>query len=248
MPYSLHPYQYAYSAPTMWTDPSGRFVDCSAYPNHPQCSIDAYDGWHETDPEQGRRDTSITVDFIPVVGDGKGFVECIAGHDLITGDPLAWWERMLGCICLKEVGTTATIGGSILGAGRHADDAADAARHADEAADAADAAGSVLRRIDPHQVRFSQRAISYRFKNGGTIDEMAAGLRDGSIKPEDIPPIRLVERNGMLYTIDNRRLEAFRRAGVEVPYRMATRREIRRNQFKFDRDAAETSIIVRGEP
>jgi hypothetical protein len=77
---------------------------------------------------------------------------------------------------------------------------------------------------------------------------MAAGLRDGSIKPEDIPPIRLVERNGMLYTIDNRRLEAFRRAGVEVPYRMATRREIRRNQFKFDRDAAETSIIVRGEP
>jgi RHS repeat-associated protein len=144
MPYSLHPYQYAYAAPTMWTDPSGRFVDCSAYPNHPQCSIDAYDGWHETDPEQGRRDTSITVDFIPVVGDGKGFVECIAGHDLITGDPLAWWERVLGCICLKEVATTATIGGSILGAGRHADDAADAARHADEAADAADAAGSVL--------------------------------------------------------------------------------------------------------
>jgi RHS repeat-associated protein len=26
MPYSLHAYQYAYSAPTMWTDPSGECV------------------------------------------------------------------------------------------------------------------------------------------------------------------------------------------------------------------------------
>jgi hypothetical protein len=75
-----------------------------------------------------------------------------------------------------------------------------------------------------------------------------AGLRDGSLRPEDVPPIRLVEKNGIFYTLDNRRLEAFRRAEIEVPYRMATPREITREAQKFDQDAAGTTIRIRGEP
>lgn len=42
----------------------------------------------------------------------------------------------------------------------------------------------------------------------------------------EILPIRLFERDGVLYSLDNRRLEVFKRAGFEVPYRMATNEEI----------------------
>jgi hypothetical protein len=111
-------------------------------------------------------------------------------------------------------------------------------------------ASSTTQRIDPYKVRFSQSGISYHFRQGkGTIDDLAEALRNGTVKPEDIPPIRLVEKDGLLYTLDNRRLEAFRRAGVDVPYRMATPEEIEEEvKRKFDPDAAETTIRVRGEP
>lgn len=67
------------------------------------------------------------------------------------------------------------------------------------------------------------------FKNPayGTIDDLAAGLKSEKIKPGDIEPIRLVDREGHLISIDNRRLEAFRRAGMDVPTRMATAAEIK---------------------
>jgi RHS repeat-associated protein len=41
MPYSLHPYQYAYSAPTMWTDPSGRCVPEWISGGEPGCTLSA---------------------------------------------------------------------------------------------------------------------------------------------------------------------------------------------------------------
>ena len=41
-----------------------------------------------------------------------------------------------------------------------------------------------------------------------------------------------VERDGNLFTLDNRRLVAFQRTGVEVPYRMATSRETQREFTK----------------
>lgn len=79
------------------------------------------------------------------------------------------------------------------------------------------------RLMDPNRIRFSQDSMSYNFQKGfGTIDELAAGLRSGTISPDEIPPIRLVDVEINLITIDNRRLEAFRRAGMEIPTRMAT--------------------------
>ncbi len=100
--------------------------------------------------------------------------------------------------------------------------------------------------IDPYKVRFSQSSINYSFRDGGNIDDLAEGLRSGRIRPEDVPPIRLVERNGKLYTLDNRRLEAFRRAGVNVPYRMATSEEIAAEGWKFTTRNEGISIRVRG--
>ncbi len=104
-----------------------------------------------------------------------------------------------------------------------------------------------VRWIDPQAVRFTQESISYTFKEGGTIDDLASGLRTGVVLAAGVEPIRLVEREGRLYTLDNRRLEAFRRAGAAVPYRMATAREIRREWArKFTTTSDGVAVTVRG--
>jgi len=99
--------------------------------------------------------------------------------------------------------------------------------------------------IDPNGVRFSQNSIKATFRDGRTIDQLAEGLRTGSIKLEDVAPIRLFERDGKLFTLDNRRLEAFRRAGVHVPYRMATPEQVQEEAWKFTTQNQGISIRVR---
>ncbi len=89
--------------------------------------------------------------------------------------------------------------------------------------------------------------MNRRFRSGETLDELAAALRSGRVRAEDVPPIRLVERNGLLFTLDNRRLEAFRRAGREVPYRMATPEEADAERWKFTTTNEGVSVVVRGE-
>ena len=100
--------------------------------------------------------------------------------------------------------------------------------------------------ISPSAVRFSQSSVSRSFSAGGTIDDLAAGLRSGTIDPSDVPAIRLVEKEGQLFTLDNRRLEAFRQAGVDIPYRMATEEEAAREAWKFTTTNGGTSIRIRG--
>jgi hypothetical protein len=71
---------------------------------------------------------------------------------------------------------------------------------------------------DPQEVQFAQRGISSRFAGGvfagRTIDEVAAGLRDGTIHPDQLP-LTVVKRDGVIYTINNRSLMALRLAGVK---------------------------------
>ncbi|MEU6964998.1 RHS repeat-associated core domain-containing protein [Streptomyces chrestomyceticus] len=101
--------------------------------------------------------------------------------------------------------------------------------------------------IDPTRILFAQKGVSSRFKNGKTIDETVAGIKSGAIDPMDFPPIRLVVRDGKLYTLDHRRLVTFQKAGLsKVPYRMATSAEEMAESFKFDPGAAQSSIKIRG--
>jgi hypothetical protein len=102
--------------------------------------------------------------------------------------------------------------------------------------------------MDPNAVRFSQRSISFYFADGRTIDDLAEGLRSGRIRPEDIPPLRLVEKEGLFFTLDNRRLEAFRRAGVDIPWRLTTPEELAREAWKFTTTNQGVSVKVRGQP
>ncbi len=99
--------------------------------------------------------------------------------------------------------------------------------------------------INPQEVRFGQSSIRATFRDGGTIDDLAEGLRDGTVDAESIPPIRLFEREGKLFTLDNRRLEAFRRAGMAIPYRMATSEEVQDESWKLTTQNEGASIRVR---
>jgi hypothetical protein len=95
-------------------------------------------------------------------------------------------------------------------------------------------------------VRFSQNSISQNFKDGGSVKDLADGLRTGRIDPSDIPEVRLVEQDGKFYSLDNRRLAAFQEAGIDMPYRMATPLEALEQQWKFTTTNDGSSIIMRG--
>lgn len=75
---------------------------------------------------------------------------------------------------------------------------------------------------------------------------MAASLRQKQIKITAIEPIRLINRDGIFYTLDNRRLEAFRRARLRVPYRMATEKEIADEIWKLTSKDGGFDIKIRG--
>ncbi len=96
------------------------------------------------------------------------------------------------------------------------------------------------RLVDPKTIIFSQDSINGTFKDGRSVRDLAASLKNGSIKPEDVPAIRTVERNGQLVSIDNRRLSAFREAGIPIRTRPATAQEILQAQKQGKFSAGET--------
>ncbi len=69
---------------------------------------------------------------------------------------------------------------------------------------------------DAKKIRFSQDNIAAQFKGGGGFEELINKLKSG--QKVEIDPIRIVEKDGMVFTLDNRRLYVYQQAGVEVPY------------------------------
>ncbi|MFW9928719.1 MAG: hypothetical protein ACFFD1_04960 [Candidatus Thorarchaeota archaeon] len=51
-------------------------------------------------------------------------------------------------------------------------------------------------------MRFSQSSISKTFRSGATIDDLAMSLKSGATKINEISPIRLVNQNNILFTLD----------------------------------------------
>ena len=100
--------------------------------------------------------------------------------------------------------------------------------------------------LNPQSIRFSQASIKATFRDGTSIDDLAEGLRSGRIHPPDVPAIRVFERDGKLYTLDNRRLEAHRTADVDVPVRMATPQEIAEEAWKYTTPNDGVSVRIRG--
>lgn len=71
-------------------------------------------------------------------------------------------------------------------------------------------------------------------------------LKTGQVNPENVPPIRVFEKDGQIFTLDNRRLYAFQEAGVEISYRWANAEEVAAESWKFTTANGGTSIRIRG--
>jgi RHS repeat-associated protein len=101
LPYSLHPYQYAYSDPVRLTDPSGKCVEWVW--GDPTCQ---FIGWErilhgDLEWEDGRPWGGAALDFTPGVGDVKGLIEVFTGCDIVTREDLGNW-RWAGLLFVSE--------------------------------------------------------------------------------------------------------------------------------------------------
>ena len=101
--------------------------------------------------------------------------------------------------------------------------------------------------INPKFVYYSQNDAGQTFKDGRKWIDLANGLKDETINPSNVPPIRIFnDANGKIWTLDNRRLAAFEYAEVDVPYISATAKEIENELWKFTTNNGGTSILIRG--
>lgn len=62
--------------------------------------------------------------------------------------------------------------------------------------------------------QYCDTGIYIYMKNVFPVDDKIKGLKDGSIEPRDVEPIRVFKQDGKIYSLDNRRLYAFKQAGV----------------------------------
>jgi hypothetical protein len=99
--------------------------------------------------------------------------------------------------------------------------------------------------LNPRNIRFTQDSIAARFKNGDSVDDLIEKLKAGTITANDMPPIRVFEKNGQLYSLDNRRLYAFQQANVPIRTIPATTDEIANESWKLTTINDGTSIRVR---
>ena len=97
----------------------------------------------------------------------------------------------------------------------------------------------------PRTIRYSQDSIGPNFKDGRSVLDLADGLSTGAVDPGSIPPIRIFNRDGRWFSLDNRRLAAFDLAGVDAPYVLATPDEIAREAWKFTTKNNGDSIRIR---
>ncbi|MBL6991738.1 MAG: hypothetical protein ISR65_18295 [Bacteriovoracaceae bacterium] len=99
--------------------------------------------------------------------------------------------------------------------------------------------------INPNTIRFTQNSINSAFKNGNTLESMVDDLKNKTITPQNIPPIRIFTRNGVAFTLDNRRLQALRDASLNIRTVPATIQEIVEESWKFTTQNEGKTIEVR---
>jgi filamentous hemagglutinin len=99
---------------------------------------------------------------------------------------------------------------------------------------------------NPKDIRFTQDSVSNTFKDGRTLQATIDGLKTGKISPDDLPPIRVFEKDGVIYSLDNRRLLAASQAGVPIKIVPATPAEIAKEGWKMTTPNNGSIICIRG--
>ncbi len=107
--------------------------------------------------------------------------------------------------------------------------------------------GAVAKFSDPNTIRFTQDSVGVTFKDGRSVRSLIDGLKSGKISPDDLPAIRTFEKDGITYTLDNRRLFAAQQAGVQIKTIPATAAELAKElPTKFSTPNEGTIIGIRG--
>ena len=88
--------------------------------------------------------------------------------------------------------------------------------------------------VNPKDVNFMQRSIKNQ-TGEHTVLGNAEALKSGALKATDLPEIRIwQDADGKLWTLDHRRLAAFRMAELDsVPFRWATDEEVANQMWKM---------------
>jgi RHS repeat-associated protein len=195
-PQSLNSYAYASDSPTSSTDPTGLAAYTSVSLHQ---ALACPSVW--TDP-LGYFSCSLSHTPTPVA-------DVVAGYDAV-----AWGVAE----CEENCGQLINDAGNLFGEGSASRAGAGTTTTTTDAIriTTSDVSTDVSFE-NPGTIRFSQNSVSSFFRNGGSIQDLADGLRSGEINSADVPPIRVVNYEDSLYTLDNRRLVAFQQAGVDVP-------------------------------
>lgn len=105
---------------------------------------------------------------------------------------------------------------------------------------------SVVRKLDPKEIHFMQSSIKNE-TGEHTVLGNAAALKAGTLDPNILTIKVWRDVNGKTWTLDHRRLAAFRIAGLkEIPVQWATPAEIQRAlEFKMSTQNGGTSIRLK---
>jgi len=227
----INPYAYVGNHPTSLIDPSG------LQKQGPQNFLESTKNPFSADHWVINAIWNTQVDLIPpggyILDKTAQWSWQSANHCLPTSERVWAGGKLVG-MTAAVVAAPPLIGrglgllGGLLRSGGGAGVRAGATALGDGADAMATQAGAGEGLINPSNVRFTQDSIRATLKSGQSIDELAATLRgpDGANVARGMEPIRLVEKDGLLWTLDNRRLAAFAGTGRDIPFRMATGAEI----------------------
>jgi RHS repeat-associated protein len=101
-------------------------------------------------------------------------------------------------------------------------------------------------KFDPKQIHYMQSSIK-NSTGAHTVLENASALRKGSLKASDLPPIKVwQDKSGKIWTLDHRRLAAFKLAKMEeIPVEWASSQEVRDQMWKMTTKTEGKSIRLK---
>lgn len=104
--------------------------------------------------------------------------------------------------------------------------------------------------VDAREIRFSQLDCKNDSDGGYSVISNARALRDGTLKVESLPKLRVWrDADGRIWTLDHRRLAAMRLSGSvnDIPVEFVDEATVNAQRFKFTTRSEGESIFVRVE-
>ncbi len=104
--------------------------------------------------------------------------------------------------------------------------------------------------IDPTLLRFSQETHSKYFKDKSLVSDLVKKLKKNPKHAKTVEPITIVQnpKDGLIYSVDNRRLRAGQEAGVELQYKKVEWDDLTPNQIEHFDTPNKGEVILERDP